>query len=177
MAKLGERQVKIFATDVHRGSLDRANRGVYDREAIANVSPDRLEKYFLRVGDSYQVVPGLRRMVVFAAHNVIKDPPFAGIDLVTCRNLLIYLQPAAQQKALLLFHLALTRGGVMMLGPSESVGHLSHHFESIDKWQVYCKHTDVRMPVDTRLQTLPRAAPRVGAPSALPPAANRYSLS
>ena len=113
MAKLGERPVKIFATDVHRGSLEQATRGLYDDEAVADVSAERLARYFIRSGDTYQVVPELRQMVVFAQHNVIKDAPFTRVDLITCRNLLIYLQPPAQQKVLSLFHFALNRGGVL----------------------------------------------------------------
>ena len=113
MQKLGERPVKIFATDVHRGSLEQATRATYGEEAVAGVSPDRLSRYFIKHGDRYQVVPDVRQMVVFAQHNVIKDAPFTRVDLVTCRNLLIYLQPAAQQKVLSLFHFALTRGGVL----------------------------------------------------------------
>ncbi len=93
MAKTGERPVKIFATDVHRGSLERAARGIYPAEAVAQVSPERLERYFLRTGNDYQVVPDVRQMVVFAAHDVIKDAPFTRVDLVSCRNMLIYLQP------------------------------------------------------------------------------------
>ena len=110
---------------MHRGSLEHATRAIYDEEALANVSPERLERYFTKLGERYQVVPELRQMVVFAQHNVIKDAPFTRVDLVTCRNLLIYLQPAAQQKVLSLFHFALNRGGVLFLGPSETVGALS----------------------------------------------------
>ncbi len=146
------RPIKIFATDVHRGSLEFAARGQYDEEAVANVSPERLERYFLRQGSGWQVVPELRQMLVFAPHNVIKDPPFTRVDLISCRNLLIYLQPAAQQKALSLFHFALNRGGMVVLGPSESPGLLAHDFETVDgHWRIYRKHSDVRIPVDTRL--------------------------
>jgi two-component system CheB/CheR fusion protein len=175
-SKLGERQLKIFATDVHRGSLDRAARAIYDEDAVANVSQERLARYFRRVGDMYQVVPDLRQMVVFAQHNVIKDAPFTRVDLITCRNLLIYLQPPAQQKVLSFFHFALNRGGVLVLGPSESAGPLSRGFETIDKqWQVYRKHSDVRTPVDTRLTPVHSAA-RI-AVAASQPAAARQSLS
>jgi two-component system CheB/CheR fusion protein len=173
MAEMGERPIKIFATDVHRGSLDRAARAVYEEDAVANVSPQRLERYFLRVGSTYQVVPDLRQMVVFAAHNVIRDPPFTRVDLISCRNLLIYFQPQAQQKALSLFHFALNRGGILMLGPSESAGPLAYGFETLDKtWQVYRKHSDVRVPVETRLQ--PAGEVRVGLHPAQVP---RYSLA
>jgi two-component system CheB/CheR fusion protein len=179
MLKHGERPVKIFATDVHRGSLERAGRAIYGEEAVANVSPDRLARYFLRTGDSYQVVPDIRQMVVFAQHDVIKSPPFTRVDLITCRNLLIYLQPAAQQKVLSLFHFALNRGGVLCLGPSETVGPFGRDFESIDQnWRLYRKHSDVRIPVDARLQPgLHGEARAVASLASLQPAAPRYSLS
>ena len=177
MARLGERSIKIFATDVHRGSLERAARGVYDAEAVAGVSAERLNRYFLRVGDAYQVVPDVRQMIVFAQHNVIKDAPFTRVDLIACRNLLIYLQPAAQQKVLSFFHFSLNHGGVLFLGPSESVGALARGFEPVDKhWQIYRKHSDARTSVDARLQPLLSPEPRfaVGAPS---PVAGRATLS
>ncbi len=81
MAIYGERPIKIFATDVHRGSLEQATLGVYGEEAIANVSPDRLARYFMQNGNTYQVVPELRQMIVFAQHNVISDAPFTRVDL------------------------------------------------------------------------------------------------
>ena len=176
MAKLGEREVKIFATDVHRGSLERAARAIYDEETLANVSEARLARYFLRTGESYQVVPDVRQMIVFAQHNVIKDAPFTRIDLVSCRNLLIYLQPAAQQKVLSFFHFALNREGVLLLGPSESANAFARGFEVVDKqWQVYRKHSDVRSPVDARLQPAARSEGRTA--PVVPPAGGRYSLS
>ncbi len=151
--RFGNRPVKIFATDVHKGSLEAATRAIYSAEAVANVSPDRLERYFLRRGDMYQVVPDLRQMVVFAPHNVIRDAPFTRVDLVSCRNLLIYLQPPAQQKVLSFFHFALKRGGMVVLGPSESPGPLLRDYETVDKhWRIYRKYSDVRTHVDTSLQ-------------------------
>ncbi|HET7343163.1 MAG TPA: chemotaxis protein CheB, partial [Methylomirabilota bacterium] len=176
MARVGERPVKIFATDVHRGSLQAAARGVYDEEALSGVSEDRRARYFVRVGNTYQVVPEFRQMIVFAQHNVIKDAPFTRVDLITCRNMLIYLQPAAQQKVLSLFHFALTRGGALLLGPSESPGALARGFETLDRtWQLYRKQSDVRTPVDVRLQAHPPAESR---PAALaPPPSGRYSIA
>jgi two-component system, chemotaxis family, CheB/CheR fusion protein len=177
MQKLGERPVKIFATDVHRGSLEQATRGTYGEEAVAGVSSDRLARYFIRHGDRYQVVPDVRQMVVFAQHNVIKDAPFTRVDLVTCRNLLIYLQPAAQQKVLSLFHFALTRGGVMLLGPSETAGPVARGFEVIDKhWRIYRKRSDTRIPVDARVHPLASAEARV-AMAPFQAAGGRHSLS
>jgi two-component system CheB/CheR fusion protein len=151
MATHGERPIKIFATDVHRGSLEQAATGVYGEEAVSHVSPDRLARYFTQSGSTYQVVPELRQMIVFAQHNVISDAPFTRVDLVTCRNLLIYLQPPAQQRILSLFHFALTRGGVLFLGPSETLGPVADGFEILDKdWQLYRKASEVRTPLDAR---------------------------
>jgi two-component system CheB/CheR fusion protein len=174
MAARGERPVKIFATDVHRGSLDRAASALYDEEALANVSEERIQRYFRRVGDMYQVVPDLRQMIVYAQHDVIRDAPFTRVDLVTCRNLLIYLQPAVQQKVLSLFHFALNRDGVLFLGPSETTSSMGQAFTTVDKtWRLYRKHSDARTTVDRRL-----APPAVGEPRApMQPPGRRYSLS
>src|SRR5688572_9780305 len=174
MAIHGERPVKIFATDVHRGSLDLAATAVYGEEAVSNVSGDRLQRYFTRNGGSYQVVPEIRQMIVFAQHNVISDAPFTRLDLVACRNLLIYLQPAAQQRILSFFHFALNQGGVLFLGPSETLGPAGDGFAAVDKhWQLYRKTGEVRTPVDRRYastsrDTRPAISPR------LPPA--KHSL-
>lgn len=177
MLERGPRPIKIFATDVHRGSLERAARGVYDEDAVVNVSPGRLERYFSRIGGAYQVVPDLRQHVVFAPHDVIRDAPFTRVDLVACRNLLIYLQPSAQQKVLSLCHFALNRGGVLFLGPSENVGQLERDFEPIDKhWKIYRKRGEARAARSTRAPAREVLAVRrdpVPAPFQPP----RYSLS
>lgn len=171
----GNRPVKIFATDVHRGSIDIASRGVYGEEAIANVSRERLERWFLKRAGGYQVVPDIRQTVVFAAHNVIKDAPFTRMDLISCRNMLIYLQPPAQQKVLSLFHFSLNKGGVCFLGPSESPGALFHDFEAVDRhWRIYRKYSDVRIPVDPRFQPS-RPELRLSASPVAPTA--RYSIT
>ena len=173
----GARPVKLFATDVHRGSLERAGRGIFDEDAVANVSPDRLERYFVRVGKTFQVVPDLRQMIVFAPHNVIRDAPFTRVDLVVCRNLLIYLQPTAQHKVLSLFHFALNRGGLLFLGPSESSGPLADDFACVDKhWKIYRKQTEARAIPDARVQPLQHTQSRFGR-SQLNVTPSRYSLS
>ena len=175
MTRVGERPVKIFATDVHRGSLERAARGIYDEEALAGVSEERRARYFVRIGNTYQVVPEFRQMIVFAQHNVIRDAPFTRVDLISCRNMLIYLQPAAQRKVLSLFHFALNRGGILLLGPSETPGLLGRDFETVDRhWQLYRKHSDVRTPVATRPVRL-HAELRPG-PVLLPPG-GRHSIA
>ena len=173
--KHGNRPVKIFATDVHPGSIEAASRATYSDEAVANVSRARLERFFLKRSGGYQVIPDIRQMVVFAAHNVIKDAPFTRMDLISCRNMLIYLQPPAQQKVLSLFHFALNKGGVCFLGPSESPGSLFHDFESLDRhWRIYRKYSDVRIPVDPRFHPT-RPELRLAQPTAAAP--SRYSLS
>jgi two-component system CheB/CheR fusion protein len=173
-----ERPVKIFATDVHRGSLEHATRAIYTTEALAGMSEERLARYFIKYGDRFQVVPEIRQRVVFAQHNVIKDAPFTRVDFIACRNLLIYLQPPAQQKVMSLFHFALNRTGLLWLGPSETVGPLARGFDTVDKhWRVYRKRTDARIPVDTRLQPVASAGARVSGGAPLQPPGGRYSLS
>jgi len=148
--------VKIFATDVHRASLDSASTGLYDEAALTEVSAERLDRYFAKQAAKYQVSPELRKMIVFAPHNIIKDAPFTKLDLISCRNLLIYLQTSAQKKALSLFHFGLKTGGVLVLGPSESPGEISDEFETLDgHWKVYRKRRDVRLPTDMRLPLSP----------------------
>ncbi len=145
-------KVKIFATDVHPTSLETASTGVYSEASLSEVSPERLERYFKRDGAGYHVSPDLRQMIVFAPHNIIKDAPFTKLDLITCRNLLIYFEQLAQKKALSLFHFGLKTGGFMMLGPSESPGELADEFEVVDEhWKVYRKRRDRRFPADVRL--------------------------
>ena len=144
--------VKIFATDVHRASLEFASAGVYSEEALGDVQPTRLQRYFQRVAHGYQVHNDLRQMIVFAVHNIIKDAPFTKLDLITCRNLLIYFQPPIQKKVLSLFHFGLKTGGVLFLGPSENPGELVGEFEDLDPhWKIYRKRRDVRLPSDMRL--------------------------
>jgi two-component system, chemotaxis family, CheB/CheR fusion protein len=155
-------KVKIFATDVHRASLDYAGTGIYTEAQLADVSPERLARHFVRREDGYQVSHDLRQMIVFAPHNLIKDAPFTKLDLVTCRNLLIYLQPQAQKKVLSLFHFGLKTNGVLFLGPSESPGELSDEFLTLDAhWKIYRKRRDIRLPAELRLPLSP-GAPRWG---------------
>jgi two-component system CheB/CheR fusion protein len=145
-------KVKIFATDVHRASLDYASTGIYTEAQLADLSPERLERYFVRKGDGFQVAHELRQMIVFAPHNLIKDAPFTKLDLITCRNLLIYLQPPMQKKVLSLFHFGLKTNGILFLGPSESPGELSDEFLTIDAhWKIYRKRRDIRLPAELRL--------------------------
>lgn len=139
-------RAKIFATDAHRPSLDFAGMGLYSLAAVAEVGEARLARFFVHEADGYRVTSDLRRMIVFAQHNVINDAPFTKLDLVSCRNLLIYLKPAAQRKVLSLFHFGLRPSGVLFLGPSETPGEVLDGFEAIDQqWRIYRKRRDVRL--------------------------------
>ncbi|HEX9101884.1 MAG TPA: chemotaxis protein CheB, partial [Polyangia bacterium] len=143
--------LRLFATDVHRSSLDIASAGLYDEEAIADVTPARRQRYFVKDGNRYRVSKELRQLVVFAQHNLISDAPFTRVDLITCRNLLIYFQPMVQRKVLSLLHFGLKTGGALLLGPSETPGELADEFDTLDgHWRLYAKRREARLP-DIRL--------------------------
>lgn len=132
--------IKIFATDIDKNAIEIASTGIYPDSILADISQERLNRYFVREESTYQVRDTLRKMVIFAHQNIIKDPPFNKIDLITCRNLMIYLQPQAQKKVLSFFHFSLNPDGYLLLGKSESVGDMVNQFKSIDnKWKLYKK--------------------------------------
>ncbi len=127
------RDIKIFATDIDRDAVLKAGAGIYPESIAADLKPALLAKYFYCRDDTYQVARTIREMVVFARHNLVSDPPFTRIDLVSCRNLLIYLQTNLQQRALEMFNFSLNPGGVLLLGTSETVGDMEDCFETIDR--------------------------------------------
>ena len=124
--------IKIFATDMADRTLANARQGVYPGGIESEITPERLERFFQREDSVYRVRPDLRARVVFAPQNVLRDPPFSRLDIVTCRNLLIYLQPELQQRVLGLLHFGLRDGGALFLGSSETVG-AGNLFDIIDK--------------------------------------------
>jgi len=143
--------IRVFATDVHQRSLTAAGAGLYREDSLADVAPELLAEYFTPSESGYTVNEAIRHTVVFAPHNIIKDAPFTRMDLITCRNLLIYLQPPAQKKALSLLHFGLRTEGILFLGPSESPGNLEGEFEPLDPhWKIYRKRRDVRLPIELR---------------------------
>ncbi len=130
--------IKIFATDVDQDAVNKAGQGVFNESIVAEIPREYLGKYFHRREGGYQVSRSLREMVVFAQHNLIKDPPFTNMDVISCRNLLIYLQGNLQSKVLELFNFSLNKGGILLLGASESVGEFVEYFTPVDrKWKVY----------------------------------------
>ena len=135
-------QIQVFATDVHERGFTLAREGVYPESIASDVSPARLERFFTREHGGYRVKKLIREKVVFAVHNLLKDPPFLRMDLVTCRNLLIYLQRDAQRRVLRLFHFALRPGGSLFLGTSESMEDVSKLFSVFDKKHRIFKSTE-----------------------------------
>lgn len=146
------RDVKVFATDLDREALDYGGRGQYPESTIADIALPRLQKYFVKRGDSYEIARQVREMVIFAQQDVTKDPPFSKIDLISCRNLLIYLQPVLQRKVLTVFQFALNSGGFLFLGNSETVGDMEDAFRLVShRWKVYQYRGGVRPPLSASL--------------------------
>src|SRR5229473_3385440 len=134
------RKLQVFATDLNDALLDKARHGLYAKSLTQDVSPERLRRFFVEEEGGYRISKALREMVVFARQNLIADPPFSRMDLISCRNLLIYLEPSLQKKALPTFHYALKPEGVLFLGASESIGSFTDLFEPADKkYKIYSK--------------------------------------
>ena len=132
-AKKGKNiSLQIFATDLDADAVEIARRGVFSSNIVADVSPERISRYFIAEADSYRVNAAIREMVVFASQNLIKDPPFTKLDLLTCRNVLIYMEPPLQNKLLQLFNYSLNPGGIMILGTAETLGNQQEGFEELD---------------------------------------------
>ncbi|NJD52507.1 MAG: PAS domain-containing protein [Candidatus Methanoperedens sp.] len=133
-------KIQIFATDVDREAIEVARTGVYPENIAIDVSPERLSRFFVKKSDlpGYSIKKDIREMVVFAPQNVISDPPFLKIDLIICRNLLIYLVPDVQKKLLYLFHYSLNPAGFLFLGSSETIGELTDLYTAVDKkWKIF----------------------------------------
>lgn len=138
--------VQIFATDVDEDALVKARHALYPDSIAADLSPERMAHFFVRTDEhTYQVVKPLRETVIFAAQNLIADAPFTKLDLISCRNLLIYLEADVQKKVLTLFHFALNEGGYLFLGSSETIGRQVDLFEPLSKkWRIYRRIGPVR---------------------------------
>jgi two-component system CheB/CheR fusion protein len=120
--KASAMKLQIFATDISEIAINKARTGIYNQNELAGISSSRLQQFFVKLDGSYQVTKTIRDMCVFAHHNLLKDPPISKIDLVSCRNVMIYLEPVLQKRALTTFHYSLNEGGYLMLGKSESIG-------------------------------------------------------
>ncbi|SDU06140.1 chemotaxis protein CheB [Desulfobacula phenolica] len=138
--------VRIFATDIDPSAIDIARRGIYPENIGADISPERLYQFFTKTHEGFHVKKQIRDMIVFSIQNVIKDPPFSRLDLVSCRNLLIYMDSTLQKKNIPLFHYTLNPGGILLLGTSESIG----------------EHTDLFEPFNSKLKIFIRSNSFVG---------------
>lgn len=135
-----EVEIKIFSTDVDEDALEKASIGFYSESVISDIEPFLVQKYFNKAEYGYRLKDNIRKMVIFAKHNVLRDPPFSKIDLILCRNLFIYFKPEIQKKVLYRLYYSLNPDGMLFMGSSETLGELSEAFEKIDaKWKIYKK--------------------------------------
>ncbi len=158
----GTLKVQIFATDIDKEAVDRARQGVFLPTIANDVSPGRLQRFFLKEDHGYRVAKPIREMMVFAPQNVIMDPPFTKLDLLCCRNLLIYFTGELQRKLLPMFHYTLNPGGLLFLGSSETAGGFQDLFAAVDnKWKIFRRkesRTGAATYVDLPSTLLPRQA-------------------
>ncbi|PSL33408.1 CheR family methyltransferase [Chitinophaga ginsengisoli] len=144
--------VKIFATDLDSNAIEHAARGIYPATIAKDVEPALLKKYFIKEEKKYRIAPRLRKQIVFARHNILKDPPFIKNDLVTCRNMLIYMENVLQRQVLSSLHFALNTGGYLFLGPSESASMIRGGLEEVHrKWKIYRKTDGTRSTLPDNL--------------------------
>jgi len=130
--------IQIFATDLDAEAIDKAREGIFSVNIVKDMSTECLNKYFVKMSRGYKVAKEIRDMVIFAQQNMIKDPPFTNVDIMICRNLLIYLTPEIQKKLIPLFHYSLNSGGFLFLGSAESVGNFTDLFKPLDlKSRIY----------------------------------------
>ncbi len=134
--------VQIFATDLNERSVEKARTGIYVKNSLQHVSQQRLQRFFIKIDGHYQVVKAIRDMCIFAPHNLLQDPPFSRMDIISCQNVLIYLQPLAQNKIMHAFHYALKPTGFLLLGKSETIGNATDLFnQSSRHYKIYGKRS------------------------------------
>ncbi len=154
--------MQLFATDIDADAIDKARQGTYAASIATDVSGDRLERYFTREDDAYRIKKDIRDAIVFAPQNILVDPPFTKLDILCCRNLLIYMTPEAQKKLLPVLHYALRPGGLLVLGSAENIGGFDDLFFVLDKkWKVYRRREG---PPQPPLEMPAAAAHRIVAP-------------
>jgi len=129
---------KIFATDIDGKAIDTAARGIYSSNISLDISAQRLSKYFIKTDDKFQIQPRIRKNIIFSKHDILQHPPFNKMDLVSCRNMLIYIDNAVQLKVLASLHYSLNMNGYLFMGSSESIGILNKSFSEVsNKWKIY----------------------------------------
>jgi two-component system CheB/CheR fusion protein len=156
--------IQIFGTDVSEAAIERARSGIYAKNLMAEVSAQRLQRFFVRTDSSYQVNKVLRELCVFARHDLTSAPPFSKLDLISCRNMLIYLEPVLQKRVFQLFHYALNPRGFLFLGKSEALSGSSNLFSPVDnKYRIFSKNpAPVKHPSDLTLGVYPKGVAQMG---------------
>jgi len=174
-------KVQIFATDIDSRTIEQARKGVYTAGISDDIPPERLERFFIHNPElnTYSIQKNIRDMVIFSEHDVIKDPPFSKLDLISCRNLLIYMDKEMQKKIIPMFHYALNPGGFLLLGSSESVGEFSYLFDILDRpsklHQSKVFHGEFHYPIGKLVPSPPgRSVSRL--PSGKPSVENKLQL-
>ncbi len=164
--------IQIFASDLNQQAINTARRGVYPASIVSDIEPERLQRFFIETDENhFQVNKQLRDSIIFSKHNVISDAPFSKVDLISCRNLLIYLEPELQEKLISLFHYALVENGILLLGAAETIGRATDRFEPISKkWRVYRRtgpaHLNVlALPIERSAELLRGRAKDIPGPS------------
>lgn len=155
LAETGQQlNVRIFATDLNKRSLEFATAGIYPVSSLISMSRERIAKFFTRLDETtFQVIPEIRRMIVLAQQNLLKDPPFTRMDFVSCRNMLIYLDSETQQSVLSTLHFALRVDGILFLGSSETLGNLTAEFSIVDRrFNVFSKRRQLRLAAGAQNQ-------------------------
>ncbi|MEP9351661.1 chemotaxis protein CheB [Xanthobacter sp. KR7-225] len=171
-------RLQVFASDVDPDAVARAREGFYPRTIEGDLTPERMERFFSKDVQGFRIAPDLRAAVVFTVQNLLADPPFSRLDLISCRNVLIYLNPEAQAKIVSLFHFALVERGLLLLGTSEEVSGADSRFEMVSKPIRLYRHVGPGRPSDLRfslgavdsLNTSPRPAPH-------PPSSHQNALA
>ncbi|MCC0177076.1 PAS domain S-box protein [Waterburya agarophytonicola K14] len=161
-------RVKIFATDIDRVALDKASQGIYSASIARDIGQERLQRYFIAKDNSYQIMRKIREMLIFSPHDLTKDAGFTRINLVSCRNVLIYMKSDLQYQVLRNLHFSLVSKGILFLGEAETLGEFESEFKPLDKkWKFFQKQRDIRLPLPLR------STPKISRNSAL----HRFSPS
>ena len=167
--KASDKQIQIFATDVSEHAIDAARLGVYSQTDLKGVRPEQLRRFFNQVNGHFQVNETIRELCVFARHDLTRDPPFSRLDLISCRNVLIYMEPQLQKKILASFHYGLRPSGVLLLGKSESLGSYGDLFTAKDRKNKFFRKSDGAHAPMALMQT-PYEHPAPGKPAREAPA-------
>jgi two-component system, chemotaxis family, CheB/CheR fusion protein len=178
---IGNFSLQIFATDLDRDAIDKARAGIYPANIAADVSAERLQRFFAQDEVGYRVTKEIREMVIFATQNVIMDPPFTKLDLLVCRNLMIYLDQEIQKKLMPLFHYSLNPGGILFLGSAETIGGFTTFFAPLDGKTRFYRRLDTSVwdePIDFPTTFTPHPPMSANAPDpARIPGTNLQSLA